>query len=65
MGSRVSYPAEVKMTAVETRLAGILVKEAMAQLNIRHHTQLKRWVAWYKNGKCINVVICIIKNRSF
>lgn len=35
MSSRVSYPAEVKMIAVEMREAGIPVKEVMEELNIK------------------------------
>ncbi|AZV42724.1 transposase [Peribacillus asahii] len=31
MGTRVSYPAEVKLKAIEMRLAGIPVKEVMTQ----------------------------------
>lgn len=44
MGTRVSYPAEVKMKAIEMRLAGVPVKEVMAELNIRNRTQLKTWM---------------------
>ncbi|OMP65653.1 transposase [Domibacillus epiphyticus] len=51
MRTRVSYPAEVKMKAVEMRLAGAPVKEVMEQLNIRNDTQLKTWLRWYKNGE--------------
>ena len=51
MGTRVSYPAEIKMKAVEMRLAGIPVKEVMNELNIRHRAQLKTWMKWYKNGE--------------
>ncbi|PGN55056.1 IS3 family transposase [Priestia megaterium] len=51
MGTRVSYPAEIKIKAIEMRLAGIPVKEVLSQLNIRSYTQLKRWMRWYKNGE--------------
>ncbi|WP_374989650.1 IS3 family transposase (plasmid) [Priestia megaterium] len=51
MGTRVSYPAEVKIKAIEMRLAGVPVKEVLSQLNIRSYTQLKRWMRWYKNGE--------------
>ncbi|XBN96760.1 Transposase [Priestia megaterium] len=43
MGTRVSYPAEIKIKAIEMRLAGIPVKEVLSQL--------KRWMRWYKNGE--------------
>jgi len=51
VGTRVSYPAEIKIKAIEMRLAGIPVKEVLSQLNIRSYTQLKRWMRWYKNGE--------------
>ncbi|GMX65972.1 hypothetical protein Elgi_52430 [Paenibacillus elgii] len=41
LATRVSYPMEVKMKAIEMRLAGIPVKDVMEQLNIRNRTQLK------------------------
>jgi transposase len=51
MGTRVSYPAEIKMKAVQMRLAGVAVKEVMKELNIRNYTQLKTWMKWYKAGE--------------
>ncbi|WP_213654671.1 IS3 family transposase [Paenibacillus vini] len=51
MATRVSYPLEVKMKAIEMRLAGIPVKEVMEQLNIRNKTQLKTWMRWYRSGE--------------
>ncbi|MBD7946423.1 IS3 family transposase [Psychrobacillus sp. Sa2BUA9] len=51
MGTRVSYPVEVKMKAIEMRLAKVPVKEVMEELNIRNKTQLKTWMAWYRNGE--------------
>ena len=51
MGTRVSYPVEIKLKAIEMRLAGVPVKEVLSQLNIRNHTQLKTWMTWYKNGE--------------
>ena len=44
MGTRVSYPVEVKMKAIEMRLAKVPVKEVMEELNIRNNTQLKTWM---------------------
>ncbi|MEC1069655.1 IS3 family transposase, partial [Priestia megaterium] len=46
MGTRVSYPVEVKLKAIEMRLAGIPVKEVMETLQIRNRTQLKTWMRW-------------------
>lgn len=41
MGTRVSYPVEVKMRAIEMRLAGIPIKQVLEELNIRNYSQLK------------------------
>ena len=51
MGTRVSYPVEVKMKAIELRLAKVPVKEIMEELNIRNYTQLKTWMRWYRMEK--------------
>ena len=42
MGTRVSYPEEVKMKAIKMRLAGVPVKEVIEELNnnIRIQTKL-------------------------
>ncbi|OLP63455.1 hypothetical protein BACPU_31090 [Bacillus pumilus] len=50
MGTRVSYPVEVKRKAVEMRLSGVPMKEIMQELNIRNKTQVQTWVRWYKAG---------------
>lgn len=51
MATRVSYPMEVKLKAIEMRLAGIPVKEVMNELNIKNVTQLKVWMKWYREGE--------------
>lgn len=51
MATRVSYPLEVKMKAIEMRLAGIPVKEVMDQLNIRNRSQVKAWMKWDRSGE--------------
>ncbi|MBG9734182.1 transposase [Paenibacillus alvei] len=51
MATRGSYPAEVKLKAIEMRLAGIPVKEVMNELNIKNVTQLKVWMKWYREGE--------------
>ena len=51
MGTRVSYPVEMKMKAIEMRLTKVPVKEVMEELNIRNKTQLKTWMRWYRNGE--------------
>ncbi|QDK68072.1 IS3 family transposase [Bacillus halotolerans] len=50
MGTRMSYPIEVKQKAVEMRLAGVPMKEIMQELNIRNKTQVQTWVRWHKAG---------------
>ncbi|WP_397346656.1 hypothetical protein [Paenibacillus polymyxa] len=44
MATRVSYPLEIKMKAIEMRLARVPVREVMEQLGIRNKTQLKTWM---------------------
>lgn len=51
MGTRVSYPLEIKQKAVEMRMAGMSVKEIMHELNIKNKTQIQTWVRWYKAGE--------------
>ncbi|MCM3354437.1 IS3 family transposase [Bacillus sp. FSL K6-1012] len=50
MGTRVSYPIEVKQKAVEMRLAGVPMKEIMQELNIKNKTQVQTWARWHKAG---------------
>jgi transposase len=51
MGTRVSYPLEVKQKAVEMKMAGRSTKEIMDSLNIKNKTQVETWVRWYKSGE--------------
>lgn len=51
MGTRVSYPVEVKMQAIEMRLKGVPVKQVLEELNILNNSQLKTWMKWYRNGE--------------
>jgi len=51
MGTRVSYPAEIKLKAVKMRMAGVPVKKVMEQLNIKNHSQIKTWMKWYREGE--------------
>ncbi|PRP53857.1 IS3 family transposase, partial [Bacillus halotolerans] len=44
MGTRVSYPVEVKQKAVEMRLTGVPMKEIMEKLKIKNKTQIQTWV---------------------
>lgn len=41
MASRVSYPVELKMKAIEMRLEEVPVKEVMDRFEIRNKSQLK------------------------
>lgn len=65
MGTRVSYPVEVKMKAIEMRLAGVPVKDVMEQLLIRNKTQLKTWMRWYRNGEVHRLEQPVGKQYSF
>mgnify|MGYP001171391367 CR=1 FL=1 len=65
MGKRVSYPVEVKMKAIEMRLAGVPVKVVMEELNIRNYTQLKTWMRWYRNGELHRLKQPVGKQYSF
>lgn len=65
MGTRVSYPYEVKMKAVELRLKGMLVKEVMEQLNIRNKTQIETWMRWYKAGELYRFTQPVGKQYTF
>lgn len=51
MATRVSYPVEIIMKAIEMRLEGIPVKEIMEELNIRNRSQVKTWMRWYRSGE--------------
>ncbi|WP_036690970.1 helix-turn-helix domain-containing protein, partial [Paenibacillus tyrfis] len=51
MATRVSYPVEMKMKAIEMRLAGVPVKVVMEKLNIRNKTQIETWMRWYRAGE--------------
>lgn len=48
VATRVSYPVEVKMKAIEMRLAGIPVKTVLGALTIKNHSQLKTWMKWQR-----------------
>lgn len=65
MGTRVSYPVDVKMKAIEMRLAGVPVKDVMDQLLIRNKTQLKTWMKWYRNGEVHRLEQPVGKQYSF
>lgn len=49
MATRVSFPVEIKMKAIEMRLAQVPVREVMEELGIRNRTQIKTWMSWYPN----------------
>ncbi|MCY9582764.1 helix-turn-helix domain-containing protein, partial [Paenibacillus alvei] len=65
MATRVSYPAEVKLKAIEMRLAGIPVKEVMNELNIKNETQLKVWMKWYREGELYRLEQPVGKQYSY
>lgn len=51
MGTRVSYPVEVKEEAIRLRIAGVPVAEVMERLGIKNSSQLRIWMKWYRNGE--------------
>ncbi|MNG25882.1 hypothetical protein D3C84_1107930 [compost metagenome] len=51
MTTRVSYPVDTKMKAIEMRMAGVPVKEVMEQLHIRNKTQVETWMRWFNSGQ--------------
>lgn len=65
MGTRVSYPEEVKLKAIEMRLAGVPVKKVLEDLNIRNHSQLKTWMKWYRNGELHRLAQPVGKQYTF
>ena len=65
MGIRISYPVEVKMKAIEMRLARVPVKEVMEELNIRNKTQLETWLRWHRNGETHRLHLPVGKQYTF
>jgi len=51
VGTRVHYPPEVKLSAVNMRLAGHSKQEIMKDLGIKNDTQIETWVRWYHKGE--------------
>ena len=65
MGTRVSYPVEIKMKAIEMKLQGFPVNQVMEELNIRNRGQLKRWMKWYREGELHRLEQPVGKQYSF
>lgn len=65
METRVSYPAEVKMKAIEMKLLGIPAKQIMDELHIKNVSQLKTWMKWYKTGEIHRLHQPVGKQYSF
>ena len=51
MGIRFRYPIEVKMKAIELKLARVSTKDIFDRLIIRNKTQVQTWMKWYRNGE--------------
>lgn len=51
MANKVHYPPEVKWNAVNMKLAGHSTSEIMKALSVKHKTQIKTWLRWYRNGE--------------
>ena len=65
MATRVSYPVEVKMQAIQMRLAGVPVKEIIEELGIRNVTQVKVWMKWHREGQLHRLEQPVGKQYSF
>ena len=65
MGTRISYTVEVKMKAIEMRLAEVPVKEVMEELNIKNRSQLKTWMRWHRNGEIHRLYQPVGKQYTF
>jgi transposase-like protein len=61
----VSYPVEIKLKAIEMRLAGVSLKDVMVQLNIRNKTQVQTWMRWHRNGEMHRLEQPVGKQYSF
>jgi transposase-like protein len=46
--TRVSYPVEIKVEAIELRLADVTKREVMEELSIRNKSQVETWLHWYR-----------------
>lgn len=65
IGTRVSYPIEVKMKDIEMKLEGASTKEILDQLNIRNKTQAQTCMKWYRNGELHRLEQPVGKQYSF
>lgn len=51
VANKVHYPPELKWNAVNMKLAGHSVCDIMKTLGIKHKTQIKVWLKWYRAGE--------------
>jgi transposase len=51
MGTRVHYPEEIKWEVIKLKQAGKSNKEIMEQLGIKHKSQIKTWMKWFRTGQ--------------
>lgn len=65
MANRVSYPVEIKLKAIEMRLAGVTKKQIMQELNIKNKTQIQQWMRWYRSGDVHRLHQPVGKQYSF
>lgn len=65
MGTRVSYPVEIKLKAIEMKLQGFPVIQVMEELNIRNKSQLKTLMKWYREGQLYLLDQPVGKQYSF
>ncbi len=65
MGTRVSYPSEVKMKAIKMRINGVPARSIMEELNILNESQIWTWMRWYRNGEFHRLEQPVGKQYSF
>ncbi len=65
MATRVSYPVEIKMKAIEMRLAGVTKKQIMQELSIKNKTPIQQWMRWYHSGDVHRLQQPVGKQYSF
>ena len=65
MGTRVSYPIEVKQKAIKMKLDGKTTKEIMSTLTIKNKTQVETWWRWHRNGETYRFLHPVGKQYTF
>lgn len=51
MGKKQVYSYEIKIKAIEMKLAQVPTREVMDVCGIKNETQIYQWVKWFKEGE--------------